>query len=123
MRHLLPIVGVVLLGLAAPVLAADAGRGERLYAACKACHTLNQGGLQTAGPNLHGFFGRPAAQAAGYNFSPALRNAGIVWDEASLDKYLADPRTAVPGTRMIYPGMRKPEDRADLIAYLKEATK
>jgi cytochrome c len=117
------MVGAALVGLAAPAHANDAARGERLYAACKACHTLNAGGLQTAGPNLHGFFGREAAKAGSYAFSPALKNAGIVWNEQTLDRYLADPKAAVPGTRMIYPGMRKPEDRSDLIAYLKEATK
>jgi len=115
--------GLLVLALAAPAQAADAAKGERLYAVCKACHTLHKGGPQIVGPNLHGFFGRPAAQAQGYAFTPALRNSGIVWNDATLDKFIADPKGTVPGTRMIYPGMRKPEDRENLIAFLKEATK
>lgn len=116
--------GLLVLALAAPAHAADAAKGERLFAGCKACHTLDKGGPQIAGgPNLHGFFGRPAAQAQGYAYTPALRNAGIVWNDETLAKFIADPKGTVPGTRMIYPGMRKAEDRQDLIAFLKQATK
>ncbi|BBK45114.1 hypothetical protein STVA_51340 [Allostella vacuolata] len=76
-----------------------------------------------AGPSLHGLLGRPAGTLAGFAFSPALRHSGIVWDEAVLDRFLADPRRAVPGNRMAFPGVRRAEDRRALIDFLKQSTK
>ena len=72
------------------------------------------------GPHLVGIVGRKAASADGYKkYSKDLKEAGIVWDEANLDKWLANPKGMYPGTKMIYPGLKKAEDRADLIEYLK----
>ena len=75
------------------------------------------------GPSLHGLFGRKAGTAPGYHYSSAMKNSGIVWNEKSLETYLVNPRKVVKGTKMVFPGLKKAEQRADVIAYLKQATK
>ena len=105
---------------AGPGLAAD---GARVYSLCKACHTLSADSGPMVGPSLHGVFGRPAGTLPGFPFSPALRHSGLVWDEATLDAFLADPRRAVPANRMAFPGIRRAEDRRALVDFLKRATR
>ena len=106
--------------LAVPALAAgDADVGRALYQTrCAACHSLDYNGV---GPAHRGVFGRQAAQAPGFVYSDALKASHLVWDEASLDRWLADPEKLAPGQRM---GVNVPEaaERGDLIAYLKQAT-
>lgn len=99
----------------------DPSRGPVLWRKCRACHTLEQGERHRAGPNLHGFFGRSAAQADGYVYSPALSGAGIVWTESTLDAYLKATQEFVPGSKM-YGGLAIERDRRDLIAWLKDVT-
>ena len=97
-------------------------RGERLFnQQCKACHTLDQGGHNLVGPNLHGLFGRKAG-SADYQYSDAMKKSGIVWDEATLAGYLKDPKGKVPGTKMTYIGLRQEQQQQDMIAFLKKAT-
>ena len=101
----------------------DATRGQRVFnQQCRACHTLEKDGAQTAGPNLHGVFGRKAGTAAGYEFSDAMKKSGIVWDEGALIEYNRDPKAKVPGTKMVFNGVKQPPQLADLVAYLKQAT-
>jgi cytochrome c len=76
-----------------------------------------------AGPNLHDLFGRKAGSAAGYAFSEAMTKSGIVWDDATLTEYNRDPKAKVPGTKMVFNGVKQAPQLADLVAYLKEATK
>jgi len=98
-------------------------RGERLFnQQCKACHTLNEGGASTVGPNLHGLFGRKAGTAGGYSASDAMKGSGIVWDDNTLSDYLKDPKARVPGTKMVYIGLKQDQQQQDMIAYLKKAT-
>lgn len=107
-----------MLGAGASFAAGDAEAGKALYQArCTACHSLDFNGV---GPAHRGVFGRRAAQAPGYAYSDALKAAGTVWDEASLDRWLADPEQVAPGQRM---GVNVPDarERSDLIAYLKQA--
>ncbi|WP_150523415.1 c-type cytochrome [Roseibium sediminis] len=102
--------------------AGDIQQGEKLYKACKACHQIGEGARNGVGPHLDGLFGRVAGSIDGFKYSNAMKakgEDGLVWDEASLDQYLAKPRAFVPGTRMSYLGMKKPEDRTAIIAYLK----
>ena len=102
----------------------DATKGQRVFnQQCRACHTLEKDGAQTAGPNLHGVFGRKAGTAAGYEFSDAMKKSGIVWDEATLADYNRDPKAKVSGTKMVFNGVKQAPQLADLVAYLKEATK
>jgi cytochrome c len=98
-------------------------RGERLFnQQCKACHTLNAGGASTVGPNLHGLFGRKAGTAGGYSASDAMKGSGIVWDDKALADYLKDPKAKVPGTKMVFAGLKQDQQQQDMIAYLKKAT-
>lgn len=80
------------------------------------CHTFQQG------PNLGGIFGRQSGQAEGFSYSKANKDSGIIWNEDTLYAYLFNPKKYIPGTKMVFAGLKKPEDRTDLIAYLKEAT-
>jgi cytochrome c len=84
---------------------------------CMACHSV-QAGQNKVGPSLAGILGRHSAEAPGFNYSPALREANRTWDAATLDTYLTDPRSYIPGARMIYAGLKDAKLRADLIAYL-----
>jgi cytochrome c len=107
-----------------PGAAQDAERrGELLSLACQACHSFALGGPHSVGPNLFGFFGRAAGTASGFaNYSPALRDSGIVWSPTELERWLADPVGFLPGTTMAFTGYRSAEDRAALIDYLLRAT-
>ena len=98
---------------------ADAVKGEKLFTKCKACHNVDAP-KNKVGPHLVGIVGRNAGAADGYTkYSKAIKDSGIVWDEANLDKWLTNPKGMYPGTKMIYPGLKKAEDRADVIEYLK----
>lgn len=101
---------------------ADAAQGKRLYLQCRACHSLEAGGINTVGPNLHGLFGNAAGQAEGFSYSDVLLESGIVWTPETLDSWLARPSDFLPGNRMIFAGVADPADRADLILYLQQAT-
>jgi cytochrome c len=102
--------------LAAPT--GDAARGEALYARCFACHSLE---ADRTGPRHCGLFGRRAGSVPGFDYSPAMRASGIVWDARTLDRFLAAPLAAVPGTSMGYAGIASEQERADLIAFLRAA--
>ncbi len=117
-------VSVGMVALPAWAQSGEASRGQRVFnQQCRACHTLDKGGAQTAGPNLHGVFGRKAGTGEGYAFSDAMKNSGIVWDDATLTEYNRDPKGKVPGTKMVFNGVKQAGQLADLVAYLKEATK
>lgn len=115
------IAGVLLLGSPAALAEGDVAEGEKVFRKCKACHAL-EAGENKIGPSLHGLFGRTAGTVEGFKFSAAMKDSGIVWDEATLDSFLEKPKDVVPKTRMAFPGLRKEEDRENVIAYLKEAT-
>jgi cytochrome c len=108
--------------LSAPAHAeGDAAKGEKVFLKCKACHDVDQG-VNKIGPTLKGIVGRPAASVADYKYSDAMKAKGaegIVWDEATLTTYLPDPKAFVPKTKMAFAGLKKPEEVADVIAYLK----
>ena len=105
-----------------PYAGADRENGQRLAQMCKACHTLGEGGVHMIGPNLYGFFGRPAGSAERYMYSAALQEAEFSWTPRALDAWLARPARFLPGNRMSFPGVSSASDRADMIAYLLEAT-
>jgi cytochrome c len=100
----------------------DPVRGERIYGRCGACHAIDR---DRTGPRHRGLFGRRAGSVPGFPYSAAMKKAGekgLVWNEETLDKFLKNPLKFVPGTRMTYAGVPNDQDRADLLAYLKEAT-
>ncbi|PRX38379.1 cytochrome c [Meinhardsimonia xiamenensis] len=98
---------------------ADPAKGEAVFRACKACHKLEPGANAT-GPTLYGVVGRAVDSVEGYAYSGALRKVADVWTPENLDKFLADPKGFAPGTKMNFKGIKKIEDRANLIAYLAQ---
>jgi cytochrome c len=96
--------------------------GQAMLKRCEICHSLNDGGPNRVGPNLHGVFGRTAGAAPGFAFSPAMKNSGIVWDDQSLAKFLGDPQHSLPGNRMSFPGITDEATLRELLAALKQAT-
>ena len=99
--------------------AADAAKGKKLFTKCKACHNTDAP-KNKVGPHLVGIVGRKAGSADGYTkYSKAIKDSGIVWDEANLDKWLTNPKGMYPKTKMIYPGLKSADDRANIIEYLK----
>lgn len=112
----------MLAALPAPYNSADLANGRRVFARCRACHTLNEGGPNTTGPNLFGVFGREAGSHPGYNYSTAVRDADFTWDAERLDHWLENPREFLRGNKMSFPGIPDPEDRRDVIAFLKVET-
>ena len=98
--------------------AQDAGDGQKVFKRyCAVCHSPEQG-KNRVGPSLFGVVGRPAGSVEGFKYSDAMKAAGWTWDNDHLDKYLAEPKVVVPGNKMIFAGVKKDEDRQDLIAYL-----
>lgn len=105
--------------LGAMIAAADAGAGEKVAKKCSACHSFDEGGANKVGPNLWDIVGRPVASAAGFGYSDAMAGMGGSWDFAALEAFMADPKGTVPGTKMSFAGVKKPGQRADLLAYLR----
>lgn len=112
----------LLASLPAPYNTGDLANGQSKFALCRSCHTITEGGPTLTGPNLFGVFGRKAGGVPGYAYSDAVKAAGFTWDGEHLDKWLANPRLFMPGTKMTFAGLKDPKDRIDLIAYLKVET-
>lgn len=112
----------LLAALPAPYNTADLENGQAKFALCRSCHTIEAGGPNRTGPNLHGVFGRQIGTAEGFRYSEPVKTAGFAWDAAQLDKWLADPRAFLPGNRMTFAGVKDAKDRTDLIAYLMVET-
>jgi cytochrome c len=100
----------------------DAAKGEAKFQDCAACHRLD-GGVHNIGPSLHGIFTRKAGELPDFRYSPAIKRSAITWTPETLDKFITNPQAMVPANRMPYAGMPSADDRADLIAYLQNATK
>lgn len=98
----------------------DATAGEKTFRQCAACHKI-EAGKNGIGPSLNGVAGRKAGTGAGYNYSGPMKNANLIWNDQTLADYLENPRKKVPGTKMTFAGLRKPQDRANVIAYMKKA--
>lgn len=127
MKTLIASVALSFITIAAPTLAhaqqQGVAAGQKVFKRCVACHTVDEGGKNKVGPNLWGIFGSTAAaRPTGYKYSDALKASSIVWGDATMSEYLENPRKMVPKTRMAFPGLKKPGQRANVIAYLKSVT-
>lgn len=115
-----PLWGLVAAIVATPALAQDPAAGEKVFAQCRACHQVGETAKNTVGPMLNGLFGRKAGTVEGYNYTPANKNSGLAWDEVTFREYIKDPKAKVPGTKMVYAGLKDEKRVGDLIAYLKQ---
>ena len=113
---------MLLAALPAPYNGGNLENGRRVFARCRACHTIGEGGPDMAGPNLYGVFGRKAGDRPRYNYSNAMRTADFTWDADKLGHWLENPRTFLPGNKMTFPGLPDATDRRDVIAFLKVET-
>ena len=121
MRLLLPALAVMGLALAPAAQAQNAEAGRTVYNQCRACHTIDAGGRNGVGPNLHAVVGRRAGAVEGFRYSAPMRTAaegGLTWTPENLDRYLTNPKDLVPGGSMAFAGLRNEQQRKDLIAWL-----
>lgn len=109
-------------GLPAPYVDADYARGKRVWRQCSSCHTVAAEADHLVGPNLYGLFGRQVGNSEGFNYSKAVQEANFVWTPEKLEEWLTSPRNFLPGNRMSFAGVRKPQDRINVIAYLMVAS-
>jgi len=101
----------------------DVSKGEALFKArCTQCHTINNGGGNKQGPNLYGLIGRKSGSVPDYKYSPANKNAGVTWTPDTLFNYLENPKKYIPKTKMAFAGFKAPQDRADVTAYIVQAS-
>jgi cytochrome c len=103
--------------------AQDIAAGERSWNKCRACHQIGETAKNLVGPQLNGLFGRHSGMVEGYSYSAANKNSGITWDEAVFADYIKDPKAKIPGTKMIFPGIKNEQEIKDLTAFLKQFDK
>jgi cytochrome c len=122
-RFVVPMLAAAaLLAQSVPALAQDAAAGQRVFAQCRACHTVDNGGRNGVGPNLFGIYGKKAGQREGFRYSAnmqELAQGGLTWTSENLNIYLRNPKDLVPRGSMAFAGVRNDEQRANLIAYLQ----
>lgn len=112
-------IAAALARLPAPYNSADYDNGRKVFQQCGACHLIAAGAGHSVGPNLHGVLGRKAGSLTDFNYSDSLKKSDIVWSPETLDQWLAQPQTFVKNTRMSFLGVKKPDDRRDVIAYVE----
>lgn len=119
MRRVLNVM-LMLVGLTTSAPAQDAANGEKVFAQCRACHQVGETAKNVVGPLLNGLFGRKSGTIEGFSYTPANKNSGITWDEATFSEYIKDPRARIPGTKMIFAGIKEEAKIKDLVAFLKQ---
>jgi cytochrome c len=116
------LVFVALLAVACSgeVRAQDAAAGEKVFVVCKACHQIGENAKNVVGPVLNGIIGRKAGSVPGYAYTAANKDSGITWDEPTFREYIKDPKAKIPGTKMVYAGLKDEQKISDLVAFLKQ---
>merc|ERR1712241_621498 len=100
---------------------ANEKKGAKIFKTkCSQCHTTEEGGANGQGPNLHGFYGKPSASKSGFSYSGAVKKADVEWNDDNLMKWLENPKKFIKGNKMVFAGLKKPQDRKDLIAYMRK---
>jgi cytochrome c len=120
MRKNFVIVATLIALQAHAAMAQDPKKGEAVFQICMACHSIGPGAQNKIGPELNGLDGRHSGTAANFEYSDANKKSGIVWNEANFKKYINDPQGVVPGTKMIFPGIKDPQQVNDLWAYISQ---
>ena len=120
MKSILAIAALAVAAMAQSALAQDLAAGELSFRKCLPCHAIGEGAKNKVGPELNGLDGRKSGTAADYSYSDANKNSGIVWSEATFKEYIKDPRAKIPGTKMIFPGIKNEKEVDSLWAYLKQ---
>ncbi len=113
----------ILLASAGAASAQDTAAGEKVFLKCRACHQVGETAKNGVGPLLNGIIGRPAGSVEGYNYTPANKGSGVTWDEATFREYIVDPKAKIPGTKMVFAGLKNPQEINDIVAYLKQFDK
>src|SRR5690606_18732932 len=114
------VLAVALMVVSGIAAAQDAEEGAEVFKKCRTCHQIGEGAKNLVGPRLNGLFGRKSGSIEGFNYSDANKSSGIVWDEKTFANYIRDPKAAMPGTKMVFPGLKDEKDVADLTAFLKQ---
>ena len=116
----LVLAGVIVVASSAGALAQDVAAGETSFKKCLPCHRIGEGAKNLVGPELNGLEGRKSGSAEGYSYTEANKNSGITWDDAQFKEYITNPRTKIPGTKMVFAGISSENERNNLWAYLKQ---
>ena len=114
------VIACVLVGGMASALAQDLANGENSFKKCLPCHAVGADAKNKVGPLLNGLEGRKSGTIEGYNYTDANKNSGITWGDATFAEYITDPRAKIPGTKMVFAGIKNEKERTDLWAYLKQ---
>jgi cytochrome c len=114
------IAAIAMLTAAGSASAQDLAEGEKSFRKCLPCHAVGPGAKNKVGPLLNGLEGRKSGTIEGYNYTDANKNSGIVWNEATFKEYITDPRAKIPGTKMVFAGIKNEKEKTDLWAYLAQ---
>jgi cytochrome c len=120
MNRLFVLVAAVLTVSSGSAFAQDVGAGEQSFRKCLPCHAVGEDAKNKVGPVLNGLEGRKSGSIDGYNYTDANKNSGITWDEASFKDYITDPRAKIPGTKMVFAGIKNDKEKGDLWAFLNQ---
>jgi cytochrome c len=113
-------VALLAVAISGEARAQDAAAGEKVFGVCKTCHQIGENAKNGVGPVLNSLIGRKACSVPGYTYSAANKDSGITWDEPTFREYIKDPKAKVPGTKMIYAGLKDEQKTNDLVAFLKQ---
>jgi len=114
------LAAIALVASTAAASAQDVAAGEQSFKKCLPCHSVGEGAKNKVGPELNGLDGRKSGNAEGFNYTEANKNSGITWNESTFKDYIKDPRAKIPGTKMVFAGIKNEEEVNNLWAYLKQ---